>query len=342
MLTPLKNLMFPIQYLEVCDSLIRTHDGDLAEFHRQCGVSTQDLLDVSGLIDGEQLLTAYTLTQKFCTPDRPAVLQILEHFPLTAHGMLGMLALASNTLGDALNAALEFIPLIMPAFHVTRQNNGDRVNLIFERTTDFGEQNAFFTEMIMAGLHKIVPFTHMPLDEIEASFQHPAPPYVEIYEQTLQISRLIYDADHNRITLPRKLLNTPLITQSPTLHRMLEKELRNRAQHAAHLKPVSQRVRRLLHLYLDENRIIAAEHIAHDMHFSQRTLTRRLGEEGTSLTQLHQEVAISYAEQLLLTTNRAIADIASKTGFGHAANFTRTFKRLTGTTPSDYRNKKNP
>lgn len=94
--TPLSNLHFPIQYIEVCDNLIRAKGGDLALFHQQCGLNTSDLLDPLLMINGEQLLRAYSLVQEYCTDDRPASLQVLEHFPLTSHGMLGMLAFGST------------------------------------------------------------------------------------------------------------------------------------------------------------------------------------------------------------------------------------------------------
>lgn len=47
-------------------------------------------------------------------------MQILKHFPVTALGPLGMLAITSLTVGEALDAALRFHPLVMPLFGMTR------------------------------------------------------------------------------------------------------------------------------------------------------------------------------------------------------------------------------
>lgn len=339
MLVPLKSLSFPIQYLEVCDSLIRAHDGDLADFHRRCGVSTQELLNMTAVIDGEQLLTAYTIAQEYCVPDRPVVLQVLEHFPLTAHGMLGMLALASRTLGDALNAALEFFPLVMPAFVVTRQLVGDEIHLIFERRTDFGTQNQFFTELVMSVLHKIMAFIQVPIPSVQVYFSHPTRSQLDLvalYQAVMPV-QIHFDAKYNAIYLPRSALKIALTTQSPTLHHMLETTLRARAQQSTHLMPISQRVKRLLKIYLDENLMINGDLIAKGMNLSRRTLTRRLAEEGSQLPLLYNEVHVEYAEELLKHSQKSIAEIAHKAGFSNAANFARTFKRMTGRTPSSLR-----
>ncbi|MDS7927933.1 hypothetical protein RMB03_02555 [Acinetobacter sp. V91_7] len=59
MIVPLKSLQFPIQYLDVCDALIRSNGGDLLGFHRQCRVSHEELLNESSTINGEQFLEAY-------------------------------------------------------------------------------------------------------------------------------------------------------------------------------------------------------------------------------------------------------------------------------------------
>lgn len=333
---PPASLLFPIQYLEICDSLIRAHDGDLATFHRQCNISTQAMIDPLTMITGEQLLQAFTLVQTYCSTDHPASLQVLAHFPLTAHGMLGMLALASHSVGDALNAAIEFFPLVMPAFKVSRINQADQVCLVFERLCDFGNQNDFFTELVMGTLHKIMPFTLAPLERIKVTFQHRLSHDAEQY-QSILVAHITDQQKQNSITFPKKLLNTPLITQSPTLYQMLQTSLRQRMQTSSQTKPTAQQVKRLLKLFLDENKVVNGDILAQHLNISRRTLTRRLAEEGHNLAELQREVNIEYSKWLLLNSPKSIADIALKSGFSNAANFSKTFKHMTDKTPSQFR-----
>jgi AraC-like DNA-binding protein len=333
---PPASLLFPIQYLEICDALIRSRDGDLAAFHRQCGMSTAAMVDPLSMITGEQLLQAFTLVQTYCSTDSPASLQVLAHFPLTAHGMLGMLALASHSVGDALNAATEFFPLVMPAFKVSRMNQADQVCLVFERLCDFGNQNDFFTELVMGTLHKIMPFTLTPLERIKVTFQHRLSHDVAQYQSVLGAH--IKDQDQlNSITFAKRLLHTPLITQSPTLQHMLQTSLRQRMQSASQLKPTTQQIKRLLKLFLNEHREINGDILAQQLNMSRRTLTRRLADEGHNLAQLQREVHIDHAKWLLLNSQKSIAEIALKSGFSNAANFSKTFKQMTSQTPSQFR-----
>ncbi len=335
---PLGSLLFPIQYIEVCDNLIRAQGGDLALFHQQCGVDTSQLLDPMVMINGEQFLKAYSLVQQYCSSDRPASLQVLEHFPLTAHGMLGMLALASRSIGDALNAALEFFPLVMPAFVVTRINDKNRVRLLFERVCDFGVLNAFFSELVLLVLHKIMPFSLQPLSGIQVAFQHQLSHPHACYEAELGMAISISDqAPENSLSLPKSLLSIALITQSPTMHQLLQNNLRQRMQGMYQLKPVSLQVRRLIQLLLDENRSISAEVVASHLHISSRTLTRRLTEEGSNLAQLHREIAVEYATWLLQNSSKTISQIATKSGFSNESNFSRAFRQVTGKTPKQFR-----
>lgn len=334
-MVPLKSLQFPIQYLDVCDSLIRAHAGDLQEFHLQCGVSHQDLLNKAGMINGEQFLQAFTLTQSHCSPDRPAILQILEFFPLTAHGVLGMLALASRTLEDAMNAAIEFFPLVMPAFEVSKHNIGNQIHLNFKQVADFGKQNVFFVELVIGALHSIMPFMHIRTDDICVYFAHKPSYDPHLFGQAFHVHTQ-YEANKNSIVFPRVLLETPIITQSPTLQHLLAAELRSKLQEN-HNKPMSQQIKRLLQIYIDEHRMIEAESVAHSFNISYRTMVRRLTLEGTTFRQLLDEVTMVYAADLIEHTSKPIAEIAQRLGFSTSANFSRTFKRVTGKNPSELR-----
>ncbi|MDS7927932.1 helix-turn-helix domain-containing protein [Acinetobacter sp. V102_4] len=46
------------------------------------------------------------------------------------------------------------------------------------------------------------------------------------------------------------------------------------------------------------------------------------------------EVSIAYAKELIKHSQKPIAEIAQILGFSSSANFARTFKRITGKTPS--------
>ena len=55
------------------------------------------------------------------------------------------------------------------------------------------------------------------------------------------------------------------------------------------------------------------------------------------LKQYILRVKIEQANFLLTDTNKSVSEIARELGFSDNHNFSRTYKRLTGLTPSEYR-----
>ena len=60
-------------------------------------------------------------------------------------------------------------------------------------------------------------------------------------------------------------------------------------------------------------------------------------ETGMSLSEYITRKRIDYAMMLLEKTNRSVSDIAAKCGYASLAYFTKTFKRIIGMSPKEYR-----
>ncbi|MFK8025077.1 MAG: AraC family transcriptional regulator ligand-binding domain-containing protein [Ilumatobacter sp.] len=73
--------------------------------------------------------------------------------------------------------------------------------------------------------------------------------------------------------------------------------------------------------------------VAGRLAMSERTLHRRLGDEGLRYQDLVVEVRRTVATALLTTTDHSLVDVAFLTGFSDQSAFQRAFKRGTGRTP---------
>ena len=60
-------------------------------------------------------------------------------------------------------------------------------------------------------------------------------------------------------------------------------------------------------------------------------------ETGMSLSEYITRKRIDYAMMLLEKTNRSVSAIAAKCGYASLAYFTKTFKRIIGMSPKEYR-----
>ncbi|MFT6310402.1 MAG: AraC-like DNA-binding protein [Porticoccus sp.] len=74
--------------------------------------------------------------------------------------------------------------------------------------------------------------------------------------------------------------------------------------------------------------------VAQLLHVSESTLQRHLSKEGNRFQSLLDQVRYRLAGEYLEGTNLPVAEIACLLGFRDAANFRRSFKRWSGTTPS--------
>ena len=91
-------------------------------------------------------------------------------------------------------------------------------------------------------------------------------------------------------------------------------------------------------MHYNEN--ISLETLAKNNTMSVPTLMRLFKTAiGTSPANFITMQRISRAKILLTNTNMSITTIANETGFFDNAHFTRTFKKLTGMSPTQYRHK---
>ena len=81
-----------------------------------------------------------------------------------------------------------------------------------------------------------------------------------------------------------------------------------------------------------------AQVLADELHISRRHLERKLKEQfGKNFRQMQQEIRLEVAKDLLITTDKTIAQIAERIGFSNTASFCTFIKNATGTTPSQLR-----
>ncbi len=70
---------------------------------------------------------------------------------------------------------------------------------------------------------------------------------------------------------------------------------------------------------------------------SNRTLTRRLAESGTTFRALIKKTQAEISKDLLLNSSSNVGEIAFQLGFSEQSAFNRAFKRWTGQSPVEFR-----
>jgi AraC-like DNA-binding protein len=151
-------------------------------------------------------------------------------------------------------------------------------------------------------------------------------------------AQVVFERPHPALVFDADLLSLPLVKADPTMASFFAKyadELLARAPAATSL--VSE-VKRRIATNLT-NGTPALGKIAKELATSERTLRRRLADEGHTFAELVQETRCALAKQHLEEDRISIAEIAFVLGFSDVTAFHRSFRRWTGATPAAYRGK---
>lgn len=332
----LKTLSFPIQYLEIGESVSRSMGRDPEHLYQYCGMTEPRPFMPWQTLNGKQLKLSLEFFLQQCPLGVPPLVTFLEHFPMTSNGPLGMLAITSETLNDALQGAIRYATLVMPAFKIRRIDLKDEVRTVVEGLHDFGEVDDFLTEVVVVSLLKIIPFLTRPLSGCAVHLKHAPSVSVEAYESTFGV-KFVFNARRNQIVLAKSDMDIPLISRSKASYLLMKATLDQHSKRNLAVKPVSTEVKRHLHAALQERKLIDAAALCKAMSLSPRTFSRKLQEEGYSLPKLRTQVGLEYAEVMLMETDAPISQIAMSAGFSDATAFARAFRKSTGQSPSAWR-----
>ncbi|MDR7151447.1 AraC-like DNA-binding protein [Hydrogenophaga palleronii] len=144
-----------------------------------------------------------------------------------------------------------------------------------------------------------------------------------------------FNGGATRLLLDNADLDTPLPSSDPMLFDMHQRVIEARLVrlgHASAAHRVSEAIVRLLHL--GEPR---REAIANSLAMADRTLQRRLQEEGTSFQQLLDDARRDLAQKYLAEARYTLTQVADLLGFADQSNFFRAHKRWFGMSPGQYR-----
>jgi len=339
MAKPLSQLRFPVQYVEVFAAFLRERGQSLAHFFPRCGLSEAALAAPGAMIDGIQLREILRVCREVAAPERPLSAQLLAHFPVTAHGTLGIVIMTSPNLEAALEAALRFYPVVMPSYEIRREEMGDQVHLVFRPLCDMGNVADDLTETILGAFNSIRRYVSPSTRLLEIHLRHRARFGADAYASFADPDSIHFDQPCDKIVIPKRHLRFSLITSNRATMEQFRGQLEQQIARLREPGSFTGKVRQGVDNALRSGRTLQVEDMASTLNMSSRTLGRRLRNEGASFKQLANEARIDYAEFLLLNSTRPVSQIAHAAGFTNDSSFARAFRKRKGITPTDMRRK---
>ena len=169
---------------------------------------------------------------------------------------------------------------------------------------------------------------------VRVSIQHDEPDCSGRFSE-LFAAPVAFSQAKNAIWMDPEMVSVPLATANPELVRVNDNIV---TDYLAQLdrNDVNMRVRSKLVEHLPTGQV-SEEGIASSINLSQRSLQRRLKEQGMSFTQLLESTRKELGLQYVRDPQHSFNEIGFLLGFAEPGNFSRAFKRWYGKSPSQYR-----
>jgi AraC-like DNA-binding protein len=326
-------------------SLLATFILPVAQALRLQGLDAMEIIesvgiDPAGVINPDRRIsiTSMQALLRACveqTDDEAFGLLAAEQLqPQVLHG-LGFAWLASDTVYDGLKRTVRFGKLMATAVDLRLEEEEDYVHLTIARTIEI-EHFVHAARDFFVGM--ITRMCRLTLGEflapVRIEMERPAPQNPDRWEYMLS-SRVLFDCETTRITWSRADIMVPLATGDPLLARVNDEQTENYLNSFLAQSTSREVVGKIVEKLPDgpPNQ----QQIADAMHVSNRTLQRKLKEEGTSFMDLLQDTRLQLARKYLNHPSRSVVETAYLLGFSEPSTFSRAFKRWTGLAPADYR-----
>jgi AraC-like DNA-binding protein len=243
---------------------------------------------------------------------------------------------SSQTLGDALKRLARYSQITNEALVVGyREGNRLIINLSYSGVPRHSERHQIeFCMFAVLRLCRVL------------TGQNLVPQYFSIAHHrsggTSEMARFVgtkvkFGADRDEFALNADARELRLIHADPYLNNLLlkncEAALANRRGDVSQLRA---RVENEISSLLPHGRVLV-EDVARSLGMSERTLARRLSDEGLNFTEILQQLRRDLAVRYLDDRKLHVSKIAWLLGFNEVSAFTHAFKRWTGKTPRELR-----
>lgn len=321
----------------------------LCDVINRLGFNEQDIIGDMGISRDELLKPDSRITMKMghvaaqrgtaLAGDMGLGMAYAQALKVTLHGSVGLVALTSPTIGDALKAMARFLALRAPffkaEFNATEQ---DMVVTLIPTMNMDGPIQTFMSEAILIGAAIVAEqLLGQPLQGARVEMTGPEPNYYARYRQQLPLP-VQYKANACSLCLPLALHDSIPQLADPVAAELARKQCEAEYQKLfPQQEKFCEKIARHLNLSAKGAALPGQEDVARRFHISVRTLKRRLQEDGVSFRDLLETELKQRAQDLLNNTDQDVSEIAYQLGYRDVGNFSTAFKRWCGVTPTEFR-----
>jgi len=255
-------------------------------------------------------------------------------------GLPAYAAMNASTFDDALSVLARFFFLAFPAIRFSYREENDQLppgefSIRLRPELPLGDLAPFATVSALMGCEGLCKaILRTPNAVLRAELPIPKPDWWSAVEDQIDFP-ILFEAPDIRLYLPDQLLTTELPGADPLNHPRLVALCEKQAERARSDSAPLLKITRFLNE--DDNLALPVSQIAAALGYSERSFRRHLERSGTSFRELANEIREQKARNLIANTSLPIQTIATRLGFDTPSNFSRSFKRWTGKSPTEFR-----
>jgi AraC-like DNA-binding protein len=332
-LDPLNQLSATVPISLVNGFLSGAAPAPVAQFAEHAGIPAELLREPGARVTQEQFSTLYRVLASELDDEMPGIFSR----PLRA-GTLKYLCLSlldAPRLEVAMHRLGQFFHLILDDFRLESQRIGPLCRIELAASPHGPAVSVLGQIMMLKLVHGVASWLigqKIALTEVEFAFSRPprASDYLYLFPGPGQFNRA-----RTSVCFNAAYLDMPVRQRKPDLKKFLARAPEDWIFVSFAEQMVCHCVRQYLAGCLPK--IPTVEAVAQNLHYSVRTLCRRLSAEGTTFQAIKDELRRDIAIQRLTRSADSIAAIAYDVGFDDPTAFHRAFRHWTGSTPQTYR-----
>jgi AraC-like DNA-binding protein len=278
-------------------------------------------------------------------------LKLASPQPLDRSGLIGHIMRVSPDIRSAIENLVCYTPLVSPAMHSTLEQAAGRTRVLLDlpsgRRPVPRQRYDFIWSMALRALRSAA--ARDGLKPVLVSYAFPPPATLQAHVAAFGCE-VRFDTPVNAMEFDDADLRAPIPIANPLAAdwalRMLAELAQSQREWSVRLPAVpeqarpgasfSARVQQLLAGMLDKGEPLREE-VARRLMMSERTLQRRLAEEGTNFTRLVDDTRRGVAQQSLGGGQVSLKKLSFQLGFSDPSAFCRACKRWFGLSPRQLR-----
>ncbi|MGB5318253.1 AraC family transcriptional regulator ligand-binding domain-containing protein [Eudoraea sp.] len=260
-----------------------------------------------------------------------------QQMKIDDYGVLGLAWKTCSWVGEIFDRSERYFKLLSDSyvFKVEKHSDISKIYLLRDahrRGLELSNEATFAATVVV-----LQAISDKEIFPTLVSFKHDEPKQLDSYKRAFQCP-ILFNQPHNFIYYRAEDLNARTAKADISINKFLLERVKEET------KGIEIGANRIV---TDTERLIkdalpsgipSITSISEILGMSNRTLTRRLSENGLTFRDLIQKKQEEVSKYLLKKSNPNLVEITFETGFSEQSAFNRAFKRWTGKTPVEYMN----